>query len=284
MNNLVIAKTMPTVILDPVEQVKPIARAKESYGFVNTRQILDTFAESGWEVESIQKQKVRLTDKDGFQKHLVWLKNKNLPEIKGLSKDNSTELRLCLVNSHDLTSALNIFFGLMRVACLNQLLAGKIFRYFRASHSRNVVSKLGEGIEYMTNGIPELVENLKKLQAITMTEDQRMEYAKRLIDLRMAGVNNLRTVDYKVAEKARRSEDEFQDGYTVLNRVQELVIRGGIPYSYERQKRNPETGEVVETKIIHTTTKKLASIPSQLKLNQSLISEIYSVTGAKISA
>jgi len=280
MNNTLLASAMlnqKALILNPVEQVRPIAKAKETYGFVSTREILDVFHARGWEVESTQINKVRKPEKEGFQRHLIWLKNDNFKSIEGLSKNNQTSPRICLSNSHDMSTALNLFFGLLRCACLNQILAGNVFRYFRASHSKNVLSKLNEGIDFMSEGLPELVEQLRKLQNTTMSMEQRLQYAKTLVDQRLSNVQNVVDVEYSVVEKALRAEDTEQDAYTVMNRVQEYIIRGGIPYTYEKQVKN-EAGEVVERRNVSTVTRKLASIPSQLALNQSLVSEIYKVT------
>lgn len=267
-------------ILNPVEQIQAIASAKKSYGFVNTREILNVFQNRGWEIESIQTNRVRLAEREGFQRHLVWLKNDSMKEISGLSKNNQTSVRLCLSNSHDLSSALNIFFGLLRVACLNQISAGNVFRHFRASHSRHIVSRLGEGIDFLSEGLPELVESLKQLQSIQMSQEQRLEYAKRLVDLRLENVKNVVKVDYARTEQALRAEDRQNDAYTTMNRIQEFCVRGGIPYSYEMHVKN-DAGEVVERRLVHTHTKKLSSIPSQVKINQALMSEIFRVTGAE---
>lgn len=265
-------------ILNPVEQVKPVAHAKESYGFVSTRELITVFERKGWEVEKIQRSNVRKADKEGFQRHMIWLKNASFPTIEGLSKNNETSPRLCLVNAHDLSSKLHIFLGGLRIACLNQILAGNVFRYFGATHSKNVVSRLSDGIDYMSEGIPELIENLKRLQSIQMNSEQRFAYARKLVDMRLVNVQNVVRVDYSRTEHAIRGEDTEQDAYTVMNRVQEYVVRGGIPYTYEKSFRN-DAGEVVETRLVSTHTRKLASIPAQLRLNQALLGEIYNVVG-----
>lgn len=262
---------------NPVDAVAPIATAKESYGFISTRKVLDVFESRGWLVDKIQTNRVNKVERQGFQKHLVWLRNPNLPSIEGLSRSNSTEARLCLANAHDMTSAYHLFFGGLRAACLNQIMLGNVFRYFRASHSKNVIGKLNEGIDMMTEGLPEMIEGLKKLQAISMNQDQRLAYAKTLVDMRLENVKNVLSVDYSKTEKALRAEDTEQDAYTVMNRVQEYVIRGGIPYTYER-KILDEKGNVLSSKNVSTSTRKLASIASQMKLNQALVSEIYKVT------
>lgn len=269
-------------IVSPVEQVKPVAHARESYGFVSTRRILDIFEARGWEVESVQTNRVRTEGRQGFQKHLIMLKNPKLAKIPGLSISNDSFARLCLFNSHDMSSALKIFWGALRGACLNNNVFGAVFRHFHATHSKNVVSRLAEGIDYMNEGLPELIENLRTLQSIQMSQAQRMEYARRLVDMRLENVKNVVRVDYSCTENALRAEDTAQDAYTVMNRVQEYMIRGGVPYIYENKILN-EKGDVIERRNVSTITRKLSSIPSQLRLSQALVSEIFKVTGTKPS-
>jgi len=262
-----------STILNPIEQVKPIEGAKSSYGFVSSKAILDVFQSKGWEIETVQKTKVKSLTGEGYQKHLVWLKNANLGPIAELSKNNESIPRLCLVNSHDSSSSVMIFLGVLRIACLNQLATGNVFRFFRAVHSKNVTGKLGQGVDFVTDGIPELINGIQRLQSIELSLDKQLIFAKKMIDLRLENVNNVLQIDYNVIKHALRAEDNFQDAYTVMNRMQELVIRGGIPYVYEKQVKNSE-GLVIDKRIVYTKTRKIASIPTQLKLNKALFEEI----------
>jgi len=260
----------------PIDATAPISTAKETYGFISTRKVIDLLEAKGWEVDEIHTNKVRVPHREGFQRHLVWFRHPTLSKIEGLSKNNESLMRFGLSNAHDMTTAYQLFCGLLRILCLNQIAAGNVFRHFRASHSKNVVSRLNEGIEFMTDGLPEMIEQIKRLQQMTMTVDQRLAYAKLLVDMRLENVQNVVKVDYSVTERALRAGDEQQDAYTVMNRVQEYVIRGGIPYTYEKQVKN-DAGEVVSRSNVSTVTRKLASIPSQMKLNQALMAEIYKV-------
>jgi len=263
------------IITCPIEQNKAMPDAKETYGFINTRSMIDVFSSHGWTVESTQSNKTRIATKEGFQKHMVWLSNPAYPTIEGLSKNNETKPRLCLVNAHDMTSRLHIFLGGLRVACLNQILAGNVFRYFGLTHSKNALQRLDEGVRYMSEGVPELILQLKALQSIQMNETQRLEYARRLVDKRLENVKTI-SVDYSVMERPMRAEDNEQDAYTVMNRVQERVVRGGIPYTYARNILD-ENGNVIGSKEVSTHTRKLASVSSQISLNQALVQEIYNV-------
>jgi hypothetical protein len=231
------------------------------------------FKQQGWIESKTIYSKVLKADKAGFQKHMVWLKNPALPLVHGLSKSNQTEVQLCLVNSHDGTSRMSIFLGLMRAACLNQLIGGTVFKYFHAVHSQNVVQRLPQGIEYVVNGIPELISSIQELQQKSLSLDQRLELAAKVLPLRFDNVRNLIDFDLRIVEQALRAEDTAQDAYTVLNRLQEYLIRGGIPYSYIKQHKDL-SGNIIGQQTVHTKTKKIASIARQIELNQALFNAV----------
>lgn len=264
-------------ILNPIEQTTKMPSSKDSYGFVSSKDILEVFQSKGWTIDKTQVASARSKERLGFQKHIVWLKNENFGAIEGLSKDNESIPRLCLVNSHDSSSSLMVFFGLLRVACLNQIATGNVFRHFRAVHSKNVLNRLGQGIEYVTEGLPEVIENIQKLQSIQLTQSQRLEYAKAMVNLRLQNVKNVIHVDFTQVENAVREQDTANDAYTVLNRVQEYVIRGGIEYTYQKTLVDKNTGIILGTQNVNTRTRGVASIPTQLKLNTALVQNILKI-------
>lgn len=262
--------------VNPVTALRPVDGVSDRYGFVSTQGILDIFQDKGWSVVSATKSKVRDVSKDGFQRHLIVMSHPDFNTVSGLTKDNDSAVRLCLFNSHDMSTSLMGSFGLYRGACLNLNLFGTTLRHFRAVHSKSITSKVSQGMEYLVNGIPELIENVQRLQSVQLTERQRYEYAKSVIDARLQNVNNILSVDYTCIDNAIRSEDAHQDGYTVMNRVQEYIIRGGVPYTYRRDLRDVG-GNVVSSNIIHTKTRKVASIATQLRLNEALTSNIFDI-------
>jgi hypothetical protein len=260
-------------IKNPILATNAAPTMSQKYGFVNSAAVLDVFKAQGWIESQTIYSKVLKADKAGFQKHMVWLKNPNLPLVHGLSKSNQTEVQLCLVNSHDGTSRMSIFLGLMRAACLNQLIGGTIFKYFHAVHSQNVVQRLPQGIDYVVQGIPELIGSIQDLQQKTLNLDQRIELASKVLPLRFENVKNLIDFDLRIVEQSLRTQDDAQDAYTVLNRLQEYLIRGGIPFSYIKHVKDLK-GNIIGQQTVNTRTKKIASISRQIELNQALFNAV----------
>lgn len=252
-------------IVNPIEQVKAFVN-RDTYGFVSSQNIVDVFASKGWLPVQSQFGNVRKLERQGFQKHLVKFEHADFASIDGLSQDNASRPQLVLLNSHDGTGSLRILWGLFRFACLNGIIAGTSLREFKAVHSKNVTNRLGAGIEYMLESLPELLDKVKALQNSTFDRVQLDTYVRLLVDARLSNVRNIQSVNYASALKVLRPQDYSNDAFTILNRIQESVIRGGIEYTYN-QNETDINGNVVSSRLVHTRTRRLASIPSQTKLN-----------------
>lgn len=254
------------LITNPVHQEVPFSALKPTYGFVSTDSVIETFKSNGWYVAEEKIAQVRKAEKMGFQRHIVRLHNDSFASIPGLTESNSSRPELCLLNSHDGSTSLRIIFGILRIACLNGILAGTSLREFRTVHSGDLTKKVTEGVEYMTTGIPDMISSVQALQSAQFTPANQDEFVRRLVDERLKTVNPT-TVDYSTALKVLRNEDDSTDAFTIFNRVQEHLIRGGIEYKYMRKVLD-DTGNVVDEIEASRTTRKLASIPQAIKLNR----------------
>lgn len=257
-------ETNETKIINPIEQVKALTD-RETYGFVNTRDVLDTFNKAGWSPVSTQYGKVK-EERRGFQKHLIRLENPLYKSIEGLSQNNNSVPQLVLLNSHDSSTSMQLFFGLVRIACLNGIIAGTAINSMRLVHSKSITSKLPQAIDYMVNNFGNFTNQVVALQNKTMSQAAQNEFVKRIYTARLESVNNIQKIDFSLPH-ALRAADTGNDAYSIFNRVQEKLIRGGIQYAYERQTKN-EQGEVIDTRLVHSTTRKIASVTAQVKLNQ----------------
>lgn len=257
---------MDTQITNPIQQIVPHRELASTYGFASTADIISEFATHGWLPSDQAVAKVRVTDRLGFQRHLVRFRNPQFPVIPGLAESNASVPELCVLNSHDGTTRLRILFGAFRIACLNGLIAGTSLREVSVVHSGNIIQRLDDGIEHMVTGIPEMIQQVQDLQNAQFNAASRQEFVTKLVDARLSHVKPL-SVDYDSALKAARAQDFNDDAFTVFNRVQEKLVRGGIHYTYEKKVLDEE-GNVLSSKVANGTTRKLTSIPQSVKLNR----------------
>jgi len=256
---------MNTKITNPIEQTQAMVQT-DTYGFVNTKEVLGAFEATGWRPVSTQFGRVKNEERQGFQKHLIRLENPAYGRIEGLSDNNLSRPQLVLLNSHDATSSLQILWGLIRVACLNGIIAGTGINGVRLVHSKSIVDKLPQGIEYMLGNFDTFANQIKVLQGLELSANATSELIKTVFDARLSNVKNVKNINYRLP-RLQRMADNASDAYTVFNRVQEVLVRGGIEYTYDKPILD-HNGETLGTVNVTTRTRRIGSVASQVKLNQ----------------
>jgi hypothetical protein len=265
------------LISSPVDQWRPMEGLKDTYGFIETSKVLKVFEDKGWQIAKTSIATTRTVKRQGFQRHLLVLENPSqFPAIPGLTNENAARPQLCLLNSHDGTTAFRLFIGLLRFACMNGLVSGTSLRDFKAVHSKNVLNRLSEGIDFLSNNMSELFSQVQALQSVNFTPEMIAELTKRLVDARLENVNKVVQVSYRLP--AQRMEDVNLDGFTVLNRIQEYLVRGGISYTYTLDRKD-EKGNIVNTSIVSTNTRRLSSLQGQIRLNRTAWDAAMQVAG-----
>jgi hypothetical protein len=254
-----------TQVLNPVEATKAYIE-RDTYGFVNTKDVLQAFGQAGWTPVSQNFGRVNNLERQGFQKHLIRLENPKFPAIEGLTNANHSKPQLVLLNSHDGTTSLQILWGLIRVACLNGIIAGTGVNGVRLIHSKSVVDKLPDAIQYMLDNFEKFRDQITALQGKTLSEAATIELIKGVYNARLANVRGVTHIDYTVP-RALRFEDKETDAYTIFNRIQEKLMRGGIRYEYVKEVKDVN-GVVTNSYPVVTKTRRIASVSSQVKLNQ----------------
>lgn len=256
---------MQNLNINPIDATGAFIQ-RDSYGFVDTRSVLGAFEAKGWKPVQTQVAKVNKVARQGFQKHLIKLEHADYQAIPGLTDANRSKPQLVVLNSHDGTSSLQVLWGLIRIACLNGIIAGTGLNGVRLVHSKSITDRLPDAIQYMLDNLPKFNEQIATLQALQLSQDAQAELIKTLFDARLSGIGRLEYVNYSMPV-LQRSEDKATDAYTVFNRVQEVLMRGGIRYGYTKEIKD-DAGKVVAERLTETTTRRIASVSSQVKLNQ----------------
>jgi hypothetical protein len=123
------------------------------------------------------------------------------------------------------------------MACANGNVYGDIGQMIRLVHSKRLIKTLDERLDDFERNLPIVAERLRRLKTIETTQEMRDKIE--LVVPRILGIENkISTTDvYKYsATRVRRLDDRSNDLYTVANRAQETLIRGGLSY-FEHDKR-----------------------------------------------
>jgi Domain of unknown function (DUF932) len=195
-------------------------KMSDKYAFTNTYDILLHIHNRGFRVVSVSGGD-RL-----YKKVLVRMRSTHHD-----ARDNAPEI--IIIDSHDGSSRLKMCLGIIRFVCMNGMIAGDLL------YSR---SFLHRSADLMAQVILELEEVNSHITALTARVDRMRNHKTTLAD-RLVLTNSVireRWGEEKDSNfilemrtrllQTRRYEDEHQDMYTVMNVIQENVLRGGMSY------------------------------------------------------
>lgn len=136
---------------------------------------------------------------------------------------------LLFLNSHDGTSAYQLRVGLFRAVCTNGLVVSVgTFPTFRVAHRGDVVADVVRAALQISERFARLATLVERLEHRRLDYLEQLDFASQALALRFPARpdHGLEPAQLLVA---RRSEDVGDDAWRVLNKVQENVVRGGIP-------------------------------------------------------
>lgn len=195
-------------------------RVSDRYTFIPTTKVVDAMADAGWVLSSTAETKAKEKNK-GFQKHMARFRPVD-PKNEIRVGDSIAEI--LMQNSHNGTTAYRFSGGVWRIVCGNGLIVSEVaFPGVVARHQGDLESILKASLEVAAR-LPELAAKVNAMKRVGLTEDQRVQFAREAMKIRYDRDDILMPSDLL---HVRRKEDEPNDLWTVFNRVQENLSRGG---------------------------------------------------------
>ncbi len=229
---------------------EPHYEVSDKYHFIPTIDVITKITEYGWHPVSVQEANVRDIDKEGYQRHLVRFRH-----FDDLLNPQENAVELLLFNSHDRTTAFSISAGIYRFVCANGLvIADSVFESYKIKHIGDRDDDVATAIERISNIKPLLEQKIHSFETIDLQVAEKQAFAKAAIPLRF---EDHLEIDYNDLLIPHREEDKHNDLYTVLNVIQENLLRGNI------SGQNKETGR-------RFTSKEITSISKDVDVNQGL--------------
>jgi hypothetical protein len=163
---------------------------------------------------------------------------------------------LCLLNSHDGTSAYQLRVGLYRAVCRNGLMVtvGGFHAVYIAHRGNVVDTVVGRALE-VAERFGDLGETVRRMTHRVLSADEQHRLATRALVLRFAPEDQQGMRVEQVLE-TRRAEDAGDDLWRVYNRAQESLMTGGLH-------RRSETGRL-------TRTRRIRAIREEVRINTGL--------------
>lgn len=223
------------------------------YIFVPTTEVVAGLRAKNWLPVSVEQQRVRVTERIGFQKHLI--RFRRAEQMQTLDDWNA---ELVLTNSHDAACAYVLRIGVYRRLCSNGLVAsGDSFEAIRFRHAGLQVDELVRASLRILDYVPRVGELIDRFRQYLLNPARALEFARSALMLRFASLDEA-PIEPATLLESRRPEDQGNDLWTAFNRTQEHLVRGGL-----QDHRHDRRGRL-------RSLRSLRGIDSKVVLNQAL--------------
>lgn len=189
------------------------------YAYVPTIAVIEGMRAEGFiPVKAIQSRS-RTEDKAGHAKHMIRFRRED--------QIGAAEAReVILVNSHDGSSAYQLNAGIFRLVCSNGLAVGNEDIRQSVRHSGNVKGEIIDCAFRILDGFETVGAEIDAMKSVRLSEPLRLAFAHAAIEARFDGVE--KPVSAAQVLRPRRSADTGDDAWSVLNVIQENVIKGKL--------------------------------------------------------
>jgi hypothetical protein len=200
------------------ERFKPIA----------TIDVLRMLQLEGFGVVGAQQSVARIEDRRDYTKHMLRLR-----KIDGVQRRvGDTIFEVLLKNANDGTAAYDLLAGLFRIRCLNSLVAMDTqMSTQRVRHSGDVTTKVIDGVFHVLSDAERALTAPEQWGQLQLEAPEQMLLAEAAHAIRFpVGEDDTQTTHVKPEQllNVRRTGDQANDLWTVFNRVQENVLKGGL--------------------------------------------------------
>ncbi|MBC7674430.1 MAG: DUF945 domain-containing protein [Polaromonas sp.] len=214
---------------DQLRRVAPSIFAEEAhdsrskrYTYIPTISVLRGLQGEGFEPFMVAQTRVRDDSRREHTKHMLRLRHRS----QSVALDTN---EIILINSHDGSSAYQMLAGTYRLVCRNGMVCFRADEDIKISHKGNVGERVVSSAYEVLDGFTRVVEEREGMKALTLNAGEQSAFARAALELRFDTDNGKATpVTEAQVLAVRRSEDRADDLWTVTNRVQEALVRGGI--------------------------------------------------------
>lgn len=214
----------------------------DRYALIPTSAVVQGLRNEGYEPYHAQQGNSRIPGKANFTKHMIRFRREGWDKAEAQVGNSIHEL--VLLNSHDGTSAYRLMSGVFRLLCLNGLIVGKTYEDVRVGHTGDAVKNVIEGSYTVLEQHKRIEDSIDDMSRIVTSETQRRAFGVGARALRYGEGVEDREIDPLALVTPRRYEDKANDLWTVMNRAQENLIRGGfVKHSFNEQGRRTRRAE-----------------------------------------
>jgi len=199
----------------------PHESRSQRYSYIPTAAVLAELRKEGFQPFMVCQTRVRHEDRRDYTKHMLRLRHAS--QIYGTEANE-----IILLNSHDGTSSYQMLAGMFRFVCQNGLVCGDTFADVRVPHKGNVTDHVIEGAYEVLDGFERVQHSRDTMQAITLDDGEAEVFARSALTLKYDDSGKAVPITESQILRPRRFDDNGSDLWSVFNRVQENLVKGGL--------------------------------------------------------
>ena len=247
-----------TLQIADLEKMAPSIFAKHgapnvspNYKFIPTIDTVEAMMSAGFYPVSAQETRSRKAEKQGHTKHLLRFRKEGLVEVGGLIPE------IVLLNSHDGSTSYQLRGGVYRMVCSNGLIVGDDIFLKKVRHQGDINNNILLACNEILEAFPSTLETAQRWSSIEVSLGIQLQFAEKASKMKWQDQIKIRSDDLL---RARRQADMQDNLWTLLNRVQENIIRGGISYIAHDEQGNP----------YRQRTRRINSVQENVRVNTQL--------------
>ncbi|MEW5070880.1 DUF932 domain-containing protein [Pseudomonas aeruginosa] len=212
-----IHRVAPSIFADA-----PHESRSQRYAYIPTAAVLAELRKEGFQPFMVCQTRVRDEGKREHTKHMLRLRHAS--QINGAEANE-----IVLLNSHDGTSSYQMLAGMFRFVCSNGLVCGDTVADVRVPHKGDVAGHVIEGAYEVLHGFDRAQESRDAMRAITLDEGEAEVFARAALALKYDPTDNKPApITESQILMPRRFDDRRPDLWSVFNRTQENLTKGGL--------------------------------------------------------
>ncbi|MFU7416682.1 DUF932 domain-containing protein [Ectopseudomonas oleovorans] len=211
-----IRRVAPSIFADA-----PHESRSERYSYIPTAAVLTELRKEGFEPFMVTQTRVRDEGKREHTKHMIRLRHAS--QINGAEANE-----IVLLNSHDGTSSYQMLAGMFRFVCSNGLVCGDTVADVRVPHKGDVAGLVIEGAYQVLGGFEQVKESRDLMRDITLDYGESEVFARAALALKYDDPDKPAPITESQILMPRRFDDRRPDLWSVFNRTQENLTKGGL--------------------------------------------------------
>ena len=240
-----IHRVAPSIFADA-----PHESRSQRYAYIPTATVLTELRKEGFQPFMVTQTRTRHEDRRDYTKHMIRLRHASQINARGEANE------IILLNSHDGTSSYQMLAGMFRFVCSNGLVCGDTVADVRVPHKGDVAGQVIEGAYQVLHGFDRALESRESMQAITLDEGEAEVFARAALSLKYDDPDKPAPITESQILMPRRFDDRRPDLWSVFNRTQENLTKGGLHGRSANGRRQQ--------------TRPVQSIDSDVRLNRAL--------------